>query len=98
MNAKMKQVYEKMVKKRGLRRTGLKIYYNYAQCLLLRKTVLFFLHSQCFPKMKSGQAKIGLDGKKNLLFPSGADLKCFFILTASQHSVVNIQAKNECYC
>ena len=27
MNAKMKQVYEKMVKKRGLRRTGLKIYY-----------------------------------------------------------------------
>ena len=58
---------------------------------------VFFLHSQCFLKMKSGQEKIGLDGKQNLLFPSGADLKCFFILTANQHNIVNIQAKNECY-
>ena len=40
--------------------------------------------------MKSGQAKIGLDGKQNLLFPSGADLKCFFIPTANQHNIVNI--------
>ena len=33
--------------------------------MLWRERLFFFLHSQCFPKMKS-RGKIGLDGKKKL--------------------------------